>query len=147
MIALTVENVIARYVFNSSFTWGEELVGALAVWCVFLGASACYKRGMHIGIDIVVALLPSFPKRMVRLLVSLVVIITTAYLSYLSLVFSISAWMKRTQVLEIRYTYIDIAAFIGFSMMTVYGIRQFVDFLRNGDAGSDHAGEGAMLDV
>ena len=141
MIVATAANVIARYAFRASFIGVEELVGALAVWCVFLGASACSKRGMHIGIDIFVALLPPFSKKIVRLFVILIVIIATAYLSYLSLIFSLSAWIKRTQVLDIRYTYIDIAAFIGFGLMTVHAVRQFVRTVRGMDEDVGRDGE------
>ncbi len=146
----TVFEITSRYVFNASFAWGEEVVGAFAVWCVFLGASACYKRGMHIGIDVVVGLLPPFPKRIVRILVNLISMITTAYLSYLSLVFALAAWVKRTQVLEIRYTYIDIAAFLGFGLMTLYAARQLADDVRGDDAAMDQnrkaAGTGQVKD-
>lgn len=146
MTAIVVANVIARYVFSAAFSWGEELVGAFSVWCVFLGAAACYKRGMHIGIDVVVQALPAFPQRIVRVFVTLVVMITTAYLSYLSLVFSLAAWIKRTQVLEIRYTFIDIPAFIGFGLMTVYAVRELVAAIRGSGAATD-AARGSDVDA
>jgi TRAP-type C4-dicarboxylate transport system permease small subunit len=147
MTAITVANVIARYVFNASFTWGEELVGAFAVWCVFVGAAACYRRGMHIGIDFFVDLLPPVPKRVVAVFISLLLIIACAYLSYLSLVFAVGAWGKRTQVLEIRYFYIDAGACVGFGMMTIHSVVQCVAAVRRRGGPARGDGERALLEI
>ncbi|HCY85043.1 MAG TPA: TRAP transporter small permease [Desulfobacteraceae bacterium] len=47
--------VIARYVFNYSFTWYEELGRYLGVFIAFLGASIGVKTGSHFTMDLVVS--------------------------------------------------------------------------------------------
>ena len=54
MVALVFGNVVARYVFNVSFIWAEELSQYLMVWVTFLGAAYAYGLNEHIGLDFVV---------------------------------------------------------------------------------------------
>ena len=39
MTLLTFAQVVARYVFNYSFTWALELTGVMAAWLIFIGMS------------------------------------------------------------------------------------------------------------
>ncbi len=54
MTLLTFANVIARYVFNSNILWALELTVFAFAWLVLLGASYAVKKGMHLGVDMVV---------------------------------------------------------------------------------------------
>jgi len=47
--------VIARYVFNYSFTWYEELGRYLGVFIAFLGAAIGVKTGSHFTMDLLVS--------------------------------------------------------------------------------------------
>ncbi len=47
--------VIARYMFNYSFTWFEELGRYLGVFVAFLGASIGVRTGSHFTMDLVVS--------------------------------------------------------------------------------------------
>jgi len=47
--------VIARYVFNISFTWYEELGRYLGVFIAFLGAGIGVKTGSHFTMDLIVS--------------------------------------------------------------------------------------------
>ena len=51
MTSISFVQVIARYVFNYSFTWALELVTYLFAWLIFLGASYGVRVGSHIGVD------------------------------------------------------------------------------------------------
>ncbi len=46
--------VVARYVFNFSFVWAQELVAYLFAGLIFIGMSYGVRVGAHIGIDILV---------------------------------------------------------------------------------------------
>lgn len=47
--------VFARYLFNYSFTWFEELGRYLGVFIAFLGASMGVKTGSHFTMDLIVS--------------------------------------------------------------------------------------------
>lgn len=43
--------ITARYVFQNSLTWSEELVRYMFVWSAFLGVPFCIKHGLSIKVD------------------------------------------------------------------------------------------------
>ncbi|MSP88145.1 MAG: TRAP transporter small permease [Alphaproteobacteria bacterium] len=50
--------VISRYVFDSPFSWTEEVSRHLYVYMVFFGASAAIRDRSHVAISMAVAYLP-----------------------------------------------------------------------------------------
>lgn len=63
MVLITFSNVIARYLFNNNILWALELTVFLFAWLVLMGASYGVKKHIHIGVDVVINLLPPIPKR------------------------------------------------------------------------------------
>ncbi|UCD77999.1 MAG: TRAP transporter small permease [Desulfobacterales bacterium] len=51
MCVVVVVQVFARYLFNHSFVWAEELVRYLMIWMVMIGAARVEALGEHIRID------------------------------------------------------------------------------------------------
>lgn len=52
MVAMVFVHVIGRYVIHASFSYTEELVRYMFVWCVFLGASAALYRNAHLSVSV-----------------------------------------------------------------------------------------------
>lgn len=67
MTLVTFANVVARYVFNSNILWGLEVTVFLFAWLVLIGASYGVKKTFHIGVDVVVNMLPPKIKKLVTL--------------------------------------------------------------------------------
>jgi TRAP-type C4-dicarboxylate transport system permease small subunit len=47
-----------RYIFNSSIDWADELARLSFVWVVFLAVPHGVKKGIHVGLDVLPALMP-----------------------------------------------------------------------------------------
>ena len=58
MTLITFANVIARYVFNANILWGLEATVFLFAWLVLIGASYGVKQTFHIGVDVVLVMVP-----------------------------------------------------------------------------------------
>ena len=58
-------NVVARYGFNDSFPWAEELTRYAIVWMVFVGGSLAARKGAHISVDVLWRVLGDHPARKV----------------------------------------------------------------------------------
>ena len=43
IVALVCANVLARYVLNASLSWGEELVGWLFIWFIWIAVSYVFR--------------------------------------------------------------------------------------------------------
>jgi C4-dicarboxylate transporter DctQ subunit len=67
MTLITFANVVTRYGFNQNILWALELTVFLFGWLVLLGASYAVKKGAHLGVDIVINILPPEPRRILGL--------------------------------------------------------------------------------
>ena len=120
--ALVVLNIICRYFFNMGMVWSEEVATGCFVWSVFIGAIACFKRRGHVGVDIVVNMLPPALKRAIATLMDIILVVLNAYMFYLSVVFISKSYTKLTPVMGISSAYISAAVVISFFMMTIYSV-------------------------
>lgn len=123
---LVLLNVFLRYFMKTGLYWTEEVSTSCFVWSVFLGAASGYKRGMHIGVDILVNKLPVFLRNLVKILVNLILAATNGYLFYLSIVFIRMSYIKPTAVLGISSAWVSSALVVGFGLTTVYSIRYLI---------------------
>ncbi|WP_193182418.1 TRAP transporter small permease [Nisaea sediminum] len=48
---VVVSATVARYVFNSSFVWYDEVAGVLLAWITFYGSAYAATRRRHLGFD------------------------------------------------------------------------------------------------
>ena len=55
--------VVMRYVFNAAPIWVDEVVGFTLVATVLLGAAQTFRRGEHIGVDVLVSQLSPAGRR------------------------------------------------------------------------------------
>ena len=58
MVLVTLAQVFFRYVVAAPLAWSEELARYCFVWIVFLGGAVGLSRGIHLGVDLLVNLLP-----------------------------------------------------------------------------------------
>jgi TRAP-type C4-dicarboxylate transport system permease small subunit len=66
--------VVLRYVFATSFLWGEELSLFAFIWCIFLGAAICVRRRQHFAFDLPPDFLSPRAARIQRLVIDLLVL-------------------------------------------------------------------------
>lgn len=76
MVAITLLQVVLRYAFNAPLRWSEELARYVFVWISFLGLYLAYRRGAHLGLDLLPGLLGPGGARWLALL-SEAIILTT----------------------------------------------------------------------
>ena len=51
MVIIILLQVTARYVFNSPFSWPEEISKILMVWMTFLAAPYAYRHGLFVRLE------------------------------------------------------------------------------------------------
>ena len=129
-ISIVAINVIFRYFFSMSFNWAEEIATIAFSWVVFVGAAACYKRKMHIGIDVLVNIMPPGIRKTLETGIGVFLIALNCYLLYLSVIFAASAWDKPTAVLLLPYTFVDGSACVGFAFMIYHAARQMAETMK-----------------
>ncbi|KIL51920.1 TRAP transporter small permease [Jeotgalibacillus soli] len=75
MVGLVFLNVVMRYAFDSGITWSEELARYLFVWVVFLGAVVAMKEKGHLGVDVLVSMVPLKAQKVLYLISNTIIII------------------------------------------------------------------------
>ena len=82
-IVVTVfAGVIARYVFNASFSWTEELASWSFIWLIFTGIAAGHRGERHIAVGMVDGALSPRWQAGLAFLVDLIVAYTTVMLLF-----------------------------------------------------------------
>ena len=65
-------NIFTRYLFNSPIYWAEEVATSLFIWTVFIGSAYAFRTKAHLGVDVLVKMLPPKSKKVVNLLIGLI---------------------------------------------------------------------------
>lgn len=124
LIILTTIGVFMRYVLEQPIEWAEEVQSLFFIWTVFFGASSVMKAEGHVGIDIFVAYMPPKVQRVMRIIANVIVMVILVVLMVLGIMLSIGAWVKITPVLQVKYTFIDIAVPVGAVLMLIQLAKQ-----------------------
>lgn len=124
-------NVLMRYILKSPISWCEEVVTGLFVWTVFVGSAYAYRTHAHLGVDILVNLIPEKAEGAVKTAVELIEMAVLAMLTYNSVQYVMNTLNKFTNVLRMPAWYISIAIPIGFGLSLIYSVYFMVTNLRN----------------
>ncbi|MGV8145969.1 MAG: TRAP transporter small permease [Alkaliphilus sp.] len=119
-VIIVIVNVLLRYLFAIGVPWAVEMATICFIWSIFVGASSCYKKKMHIGIDLVTRTMPPKVEKAIGVLVNIIMLILTGSLFYLSIVLTYNAVGKPTNVMGISSAYVNSSLIVGFGMMTVH---------------------------
>jgi tripartite ATP-independent transporter DctM subunit len=82
LVVTVFAGVIARYVFNASFSWTEELASWSFIWLVFTGVAAGHREQRHISVGMIDSIAPAWMRPAIHFLVDVVVAYTTVMLLF-----------------------------------------------------------------
>jgi TRAP-type transport system small permease protein len=80
MLVMVFGNVVARIGFNTGWDLAEEVPRFAFVWMTFLGAIVGMRRRAHLGVDMVVQMLPVLGKRVCWGLSQAIMLVCCAYI-------------------------------------------------------------------
>jgi len=123
IVAISVFAVFMRYVLNEPLQWAGELVIAIFIWTIMLGAVTAMKHEKHVSIDVFFCMLPSGAQAYAKVFIDVVCIVIVALFGYLGAHLALAAHNKVMPILGLRYSWIDLAIPVGAFWMVVYQIR------------------------
>ena len=85
MAILAFINVITRYFIQYSLAFTEEVEVACLVWLTMLGAAAGFRRGIHLGFNLLALRFPNLGKNVLYPFASILTILTVCILIWFSL--------------------------------------------------------------
>ncbi len=132
MVAAIGAQVVARYVFNTPFSWSEELARYLFLWVVFLGASQAMRRHEHIAVGLMVDRLPFRVRQLV------IVLLNGLIASFLA-VLVVQGWKVvgivaplQSIALKVTMAVVYLPLVVGGAIMFVRIILQTINVIRHG---------------
>jgi TRAP-type C4-dicarboxylate transport system permease small subunit len=135
MALLTGTQVFSRYLLNHSLFWSEEVGRMCLVWISFLGASAVYKRGGHIGIHFLVQRLPHRARRILAILLLLLSFIFFAVMILFGFSFVAFTAGQKTAALGIPKSIPYLAIPISGLMFFLHGLSHLLQLLASREPG------------
>ena len=128
-------NIFCRYLFKTPIYWAEEVATSLFIWTVFVGSAYAYRNHSHLGVDILVKMLPEKAKKVTQIIISIIEIAVLAMLTYVSAQYVQHSWNRVTDVLMMPRWYFSIAVPIGFGWSLLYAIIFFIQRLMGKNPG------------
>lgn len=109
MVLVTLAQVVFRYVVAAPLPWSEELARYCFVWIVFLGGAVGLSRGIHLGVDLLVNMLPGPARRGLDALTSGLIAAFAATVIYASYPVLNMNMFQRSPALGVQMSYIYVA--------------------------------------
>lgn len=73
-------NIILRYFFSANTSWAEEFIRYAMIWIAFIGSSICFRRGIHVGIDLLMNYFSGKGRIALQIYINLISIVFMAFL-------------------------------------------------------------------
>lgn len=136
IVAAVGWGVLSRHISRQPAPWAGEVAILAFAWLIFLGAAACFKHGLHPGIDMLVTRLPHRLARLANGLAHLITIAFCILMVRLGIAFSIEAWSDPTPVLRLPYTVVYGPVTLGFALMLVRHVQFLLSKRRDSTGGA-----------
>ena len=109
MFVLVFMNVVLRLGFNTGIDFAEEVPRFAFIWMTFVGAVIGMRKHTHLGVDMVVAALPVFGRKVCWGISQAIMAVCSAYMLY-------GTWLQHDIIEK------NASAVMQISMLYVYGI-------------------------
>ncbi|MGQ9369819.1 TRAP transporter small permease [Azospirillum sp. ST 5-10] len=147
MTLLTFLQVVLRYGFNSGLLWALEATTYMFGWLVLIGISYGVRVSAHIGIDMVIKLVPPYARRlagMAAVSLSMLYAALMAYGSYLY-IDKLHTIGVEAQDIPVERWILDIILPIGFGLLFIRLGQVLLGILTGRREGFELADEAADL--
>ena len=123
--------VLARYAFNNSLTWSEELCRYLYVWSGFLTVSYCIHNRSIIKIDTITMFLPETAQKLLDAITSVLSFIVIAFFlkASVGVVGNVIATGQLTPAMRIPIWTIYLCAPVGYSLVEIRLIQHLAQIV------------------
>lgn len=121
-LGLIILQVVSRYVFNSPFTWTEELARFALLWFTFVSAGFVMARRIHIAVDLVASRLGRKGTVVLDTFALGVVIIASAMMAYAGAGFAAEAARLQAPATSLPMSLVYSSAVTGFVLICLHAV-------------------------
>ena len=127
MTVMVAAEVFSRYVLASSIIFANELARLMFVWTIFLGLPLALMRGRHVGMTLLLVLLPATASRQVKRIGTLCAGVLMATVLYQSAGLVIDTWDQRLNTLPFSAALFLLPIPIGTGLCLLHLLRLAVE--------------------
>lgn len=142
LIALTItmfvivgSNVFSRFVLNNSLGWADELSRFIFIWISFLGAVMAYGSDDHVGLNFVIAKIPSAKaQNIVSIISDLLIMSVLAIITYYGYIVATSATNVSPALyipMSLVYSVVPVSGLL-MMIINLFKIKKHVKLFREG---------------
>jgi TRAP-type C4-dicarboxylate transport system permease small subunit len=133
MLAMTLVvawHIFARYVLSDTPSWTEPIVLQLMSWFILLGSAVGVRESFHLGLDLVLVVVPPFLARLMELATLALVAGFGGAMAWYGALLAIGTWDARLPVLGVPggVDYLPLVA--GGALIAIFGVERFILRLR-----------------
>lgn len=130
MLFSLLTGVATRWLpFMTSAIWSEEIARMCMLWLTTNGASVAYRRLELVRFNLLTDILPKKVQYILEIVADICILITLAILLYYGYDMLVLKSKVEAAATHISYFWWALGLYIGFILMTVHGITQFVQHL------------------
>jgi TRAP-type C4-dicarboxylate transport system permease small subunit len=118
--------IVNRFVFNVSLSWSEELQRYLNIWIVFLAIPIGYRRGVHLGMNMLFERMPALAQRSLLLLQELLWLVLALTIAWFATRIMVIAQNQTSGSLGITMDKVYLAQVIGGAYLALIAVRRLV---------------------
>ncbi|MGH6816404.1 MAG: TRAP transporter small permease [Hyphomicrobiaceae bacterium] len=101
MVVVVTAQVYLRYVHNLSIDWADEISRLLFVWSIFLAIPLGIKRGAHVGVELLVNVLPAGVRDRLFRFMNVLAIVLMAVVAWQAGVLTYGQWDEPMSTLDV----------------------------------------------
>lgn len=124
MVVIGGMQVFNRYVLNRSLSWSEEFQKFTHIWLVYLAIPIGYRRGSHIGMDIIRRRFSKTIQLVLEIFTNLLWLLLAGVMVYYTLIVMGVARRQTSPGMGIRMDYAYLGLVIGGAYLAFVVLRQ-----------------------
>ena len=125
LVIMVFSGVIARYVFNYSLSWSDELAGLLFVWLTMIGSVSAMRRKAHMAMGFFPRFFEARGQRIVGYYVMSGIVIFLIFMIKEGITLTQLMITDRSPVLDIPIGIYYLSLPVGGSLMLLFALREF----------------------
>lgn len=130
LTALTVTQVVTRYLLSSSLTWTEQVSRYLYIWLIFLGLPILYRHYEHASFTMIQDALPVRGRESVRLIINLIVFAFAVFYAVWSIRFCAKMADRLMPALGYPMNYVYAAQPAGAILLALFDIELIINNIK-----------------
>ncbi len=134
MLLLVFAQVITRYLFGYTPSFGEELARYLFVWVVFLSLPLVAKAGGHMAIETLTSRISGTPLKVCRLAADIFSMVFLAIMTWNGVIMVSRAHFQTSPAMMVPMSYVYAVIPFGCAVMLLYVVGNFFRTLRGPSA-------------